>query len=218
MWQLNDCWPVVSWSAVDSLGIRKPLWYALRRVYADRLLTIQPRSGGTVLFAHNDSPDPWRTEVTVRQLGIGASSDGQRLGGEVVHELAVPARGIVELEVAADGGLVVATAASGERAIWYPNEDPELGLDPNPLSASAVRVDGGYLVTVVATALAKDVTLLADRVHPAATVDSALITLLPGERHEFRVALQDEVDAAAFTDPLVLRSANDLFRSELQRA
>ena len=30
VWQLNDCWPVISWSAVDGDGRRKPLWYALR--------------------------------------------------------------------------------------------------------------------------------------------------------------------------------------------
>ena len=45
MWQLNDCWPVTSWAAVDGDGRRKPLWYALRRSYRDRLLTIQPRDG-----------------------------------------------------------------------------------------------------------------------------------------------------------------------------
>jgi beta-mannosidase len=36
VWQLNDCWPVVSWAAVDGAGRRKPLWYALRAAYADR--------------------------------------------------------------------------------------------------------------------------------------------------------------------------------------
>ena len=30
VWQLNDCWPVTSWAAVDGDGRRKPLWYALR--------------------------------------------------------------------------------------------------------------------------------------------------------------------------------------------
>ena len=44
VWQLNDNWPVVSWAAVDHAGIRKPLWHALKRVYADRLLTFQPRT------------------------------------------------------------------------------------------------------------------------------------------------------------------------------
>ncbi|KPC69421.1 hypothetical protein ADL26_18285, partial [Thermoactinomyces vulgaris] len=43
LWQLNDNWPVVSWAAVDFEGHRKPLWHALRDVYAPRLSTLQPR-------------------------------------------------------------------------------------------------------------------------------------------------------------------------------
>src|SRR3954469_3090891 len=46
VWQVNDCWPVTSWAAVDGDGHRKPLWYAIREAYAARLLTIQPRPGG----------------------------------------------------------------------------------------------------------------------------------------------------------------------------
>jgi hypothetical protein len=42
VWQLNHCWPVISWAAVDGDGRRKPLWYALGRVFAGRLLTLRP--------------------------------------------------------------------------------------------------------------------------------------------------------------------------------
>lgn len=45
VWQLNDCWPVTSWSAIDGDGRLKPLWYELRRLYADRLLTVQRPAG-----------------------------------------------------------------------------------------------------------------------------------------------------------------------------
>ncbi|GAP55863.1 probable beta-mannosidase B [Arthrobacter sp. Hiyo6] len=30
VWQLNDCWPVTSWAAIDGYGQLKPLWYAIR--------------------------------------------------------------------------------------------------------------------------------------------------------------------------------------------
>src|SRR5699024_8454449 len=40
----NDNWPVVSWAAVDFAEHRKPLWHALRDVYAPRLATFQPRA------------------------------------------------------------------------------------------------------------------------------------------------------------------------------
>ena len=45
VWQLNDCWPVTSWAAIDGDERPKPLWWALRAAYADRLLTVQTRAG-----------------------------------------------------------------------------------------------------------------------------------------------------------------------------
>lgn len=34
LWQLNDCWPVTSWSIVDYFLRKKPAYYAVRRVLA----------------------------------------------------------------------------------------------------------------------------------------------------------------------------------------
>jgi beta-mannosidase len=38
-WQLNDCWPAVSWSAVDYDGVPKALYYASRGAYAPVLVS-----------------------------------------------------------------------------------------------------------------------------------------------------------------------------------
>src|SRR5690606_4605222 len=59
LWQLNDCWPVVSWSLIDGDGRRKPAFYALRHAHADRLVTIQPGPSGLVVALVNDTPQPW---------------------------------------------------------------------------------------------------------------------------------------------------------------
>jgi len=39
-WQLNDCWPVASWSSLDYFGRWKALHYAARRFYAPLLLSV----------------------------------------------------------------------------------------------------------------------------------------------------------------------------------
>ncbi|MEN0102869.1 MAG: glycoside hydrolase family 2 protein, partial [Curtobacterium sp.] len=44
VWQLNDLWPVSSWSAIDSAGRLKPLAHELRRLYDDVLVAIRPVS------------------------------------------------------------------------------------------------------------------------------------------------------------------------------
>lgn len=34
VWQLNDCWPATSWAIIDSAGVVKPAWHAIRRALA----------------------------------------------------------------------------------------------------------------------------------------------------------------------------------------
>ncbi len=41
VWQLNDCWPVVSWSSIDYCGRWKALHYAEKRFFAPLLLSCQ---------------------------------------------------------------------------------------------------------------------------------------------------------------------------------
>ena len=90
------------------------------------------------------------------------------------------------------------------------DRDPALALDAAAVTAVAEVTGDGYEVTVTARTLAKDVTLLVDRVHAAAWVDRGLVTLLPGESAVFRVRAPGGLDPAAFTTAPVLRSANDL--------
>ncbi|MFT3888264.1 MAG: glycoside hydrolase family 2 protein [Arachnia sp.] len=210
VWQLNDCWPVISWAAVDGHGHRKPLWHALQASYAERLATIQPRDEGLALVLHNDGADEWTAEARVRVLTL----DGAEVAGTTVSaHVAARSALTVALDLSADDPatqVLVADLSTGERAFWYFAEDPQLRLDPAAATATAEAVDGGYLVTVEAATLAKDVTLLVDKVHPAARVDRGLVTLLPGERAEFRVSAPAGLDPALFADPQVVRTANDL--------
>lgn len=212
VWQLNDCWPVTSWSAVDGDGRPKPLWYGLRHAYAPRLLTVQPRDGRPALVAVNDHDEPWRGELLLeRQTFAGRTLRSVKLS------LDVPARSVTHSELAESlttpenpqEEVLVATAPDA-RAVHLFREDRELDYDPAPLTAEAVAVPGGYRVDVRASSFARDVAVLADRVAPDAVVDEMLVTMLAGESRSFTVRTAADLDPAALTGPLVLRSANAL--------
>ncbi|KAK3349499.1 glycoside hydrolase family 2 protein [Lasiosphaeria hispida] len=60
VWQLNDCWPTVSWAVVDYFLVKKPAWYAIRRA-------MEPLAVGVVRKFHDWTARPadalWRRDT-----------------------------------------------------------------------------------------------------------------------------------------------------------
>ncbi len=77
-WQLNDCWPVASWSSIDYFGRWKALHYASRRFYSPLLLSIEDNEQTANMKVHltSDLMEPWTGEVHWRLM---------RLDGEVLE-------------------------------------------------------------------------------------------------------------------------------------
>ncbi|MFG2045903.1 glycoside hydrolase family 2 protein [Micromonospora sp. NPDC048935] len=214
VWQLNDCWPVTSWSAVDGDGRRKPLWYALRHAYADRLLTVQPRDGGLALVAVNDGGTTWQASASVTRLTLAGEPRAK-----TTVDLDVPAYSSVVLALPADLArpeqarrelLVAEAGGTAERALWFFAEDREVEWPSAVWEATVEPVEGGQRVRVTAGTVLRDLTLFPDRLDASATVDTALVTLLPGESVTFTVRADAVLDAAALTTRPVLRCVNDI--------
>jgi beta-mannosidase len=232
-WQLNDSWPVISWSVVDAGGRPKPSWYALRDAYAPRLLTIQPRGSTLVVFAVNDTAAPWRLEGSVRRLDVDA-----RVLAEVALDLDVEPWSSEMVELPAP----VSTAGSPERELllaeagstrawWWFVADrdfayraPTVDVEqvegrqfPQLVSESDEKCRLGstvgekrHRITMVADGLVRDLALFVDRLSPDAEADRQLVTALPGEPIELVVTGLPDLDATAITRRPICRTANDL--------
>jgi beta-mannosidase len=53
-WQLNDCWPVVSWSGRDYYGRWKALQYFVKNVYRDILITVDEKNERLRVYITSD--------------------------------------------------------------------------------------------------------------------------------------------------------------------
>ncbi len=58
-WQLNDCWPVASWSSLDYFGRWKALHYMARRFYAPVLLSIEDVDTSMNIWVTSDQAAAW---------------------------------------------------------------------------------------------------------------------------------------------------------------
>ncbi len=89
VWQLNDCWPVQSWSVLDYHGFGKAGYFYLKRVYHPILASFKPRpDGGVELWLTNDRRVAVTDTLTVRLAGF----DGTTVW-ESDHAVTVPANG-----------------------------------------------------------------------------------------------------------------------------
>ncbi|MEG2078910.1 glycoside hydrolase family 2 protein, partial [Chryseobacterium sp.] len=53
-WQLNDCWPVISWSSIDYLGNWKALHYQVKRSFEQQVILTEEMNGFLNFYAVND--------------------------------------------------------------------------------------------------------------------------------------------------------------------
>ncbi|SDB85908.1 beta-mannosidase [Sanguibacter gelidistatuariae] len=213
VWQLNDCWPVTSWAAIDGDGRRKPLWYALRRVYDDRLVVVHPSDGGGLeVVVVNDAPHPWTGDLVVERMAL----DGTVLDRFTV---AVDASARASVQVALPPAVARAVDEAGEvlvatlgdrRAVRPFAEDVALRLVDPGLRTVVRETKEGVAVEVHATGFARDLVLAADRVAPGAEVDDQLVTLLPGESHTFHVRTTVAADDPRWYGAHVLFCVNDV--------
>lgn len=100
VWQLNDCWPAVSWAIVDAAGHVKPAWHTIRRALAPQAVSARLEGSAVRLVFCNARPEAWAASW---QLRLHA------LDGRLVHEAwgaaSVPAAGCCELLVDLPAGL-----------------------------------------------------------------------------------------------------------------
>jgi beta-mannosidase len=66
-WQINDCWPVASWSSIDYFGRWKALQYYARRFYDELLISPHEEDGKISLYIVSDrqKPVPGQLKLTL---------------------------------------------------------------------------------------------------------------------------------------------------------
>jgi beta-mannosidase len=213
MWQLNDCWPVTSWAAIDGEERLKPLWYALRDAFAERMVTFQPDGDGLNMVVVNDAAEAWNGVI-----GFWKCNAEGRIIGRALVQMEIDARdsAVLELEPGAipkDGEFLLTGREDFARATWFTKEDKDMDWPKARFTTEVAAVEGGVAVTVGAESVLRDLCLFADRLDPDALVDKALITLVPGEQVTFTVR-SEKIAASpgllrALTAKPVLRAIND---------
>lgn len=168
-WQLNDTWPVASWSSLDYGGSWKAMHYMVRRFFQPVSVAAIPSADGKeIAFSMvNDTAEP----VTVELQTFLVSLDGQRAPLAAVAGTCSPDRAATLATIAAfdipEGDLLFWSfeASNGMRGEGHHVNGTYKALDLKPSGLTldvAPAGEGAFDVTVKASGLALHVMIEAD--------------------------------------------------------
>jgi beta-mannosidase len=194
-WQLNDCWPVASWSSIDYFGRWKALQYYARRFYDDVLISPYLHDGRVDVYVVSDKLQALAGTVHLRLMDFSGD-----VLLEQTKDVQVPAQSsavyvTVETSALAAKGdlqqsfLTVDLMAGGEkisRNLVFFDVVHNLRLPGSPRIETTISKDGdGYQMKLKTAQLARSVYVSFGDLD-AETSDN-YFDLLPGEQVTIRL-------------------------------
>ncbi len=198
-WQLNDTWPVCSWSSLDHGGGWKLLHHMAKAFYAPVLVTAVPKDGAITLVGVNDTPLPVDLSVTAYATQMDGTARELGQGAGVVGDAAMPLMTIAAGDLGPDEVLTFGWQGSdGTHAgdIFAPRPWKAYTLPNARLAHTTTRDGDTYVLTVTAQAMAFFVTVEAD---VPGRWDRAALHLGPGRDCRFTFTPADAQATPAFT-------------------
>ncbi|HEU4711028.1 MAG TPA: glycoside hydrolase family 2 protein [Pyrinomonadaceae bacterium] len=219
-WQINDCWPVASWSSIDYFGRWKALQYYARRFYNDLLISPTMQDGTLHMYVVSDRVNAVPAKIKVRLMGF----DGAVLKtiDRDVSIAGLTSRSYVDLKVSEllEGTdkkkafvyaelLVNGKAASSHDFFFAPYKDLALSKPAITPEIVAAKERGKFVVKVSADKFAKAV-YLAVPDHDGHFSDN-FFNLAPGREMTVQYRSTKPISLEEFRKRLQVRSVYDAF-------
>ena len=224
-WQLNDCWPVASWSSIDYYGRWKALQYYAKRFYAPILVSPHVEDGALKVYIVSD-----KTAATTATLRVRLMDFSGKLLLKDSHAVKVtPLSSQVYLDWplqkltdagAADTSRVFVVAdlsadgAEISRNLAYLAPVKQIHLRPAALQVETTGANGNYKISVTSAVLARSVYLSFGNLD--VKVSENYFDLLPGETVE--ITAESAASLEAVKAQLKVISLTDAFAGDGQPA
>ncbi|HZY72805.1 MAG TPA: glycoside hydrolase family 2 protein, partial [Edaphobacter sp.] len=189
-WQLNDCWPVASWSSIDYYGRWKALQYYARRFYAPILVSPHFDNGTLSLYIVSDKVEAEQGKLRLRIMDFKGKVIKETNQDVTIEPLASKVYGQVTMtELLGSGQLdmsqLVAVAdlsvggkeVSSNLSFFVPSK--QIHLLPASISTEITPSTNGFDVVLKSSVLARAVYLSFGEAD--VTYSDNYINLLPNE-------------------------------------
>ena len=163
-WQLNDCWPAISWSSIDYLGQSKALHYATREAFKNVLISFEREDDIINVYIVNDHLYPINEtlelliqnfqgeQIQKKHIAVEVSSNSSQL----VYSLALD-----NLEIDTKDSFLKASMKSAN-GLFYFERPKNINLNDSEIDMKVTQQADGYSILLKSETLHKSVRVSAD--------------------------------------------------------
>ena len=194
IWQLNDCWPAISWSIIDSDLTPKLSYYFVKDVYSDQILTINKENSTININLNNHSKT--KTKLCLLKLHIIEQRSGkvieeydkqfsiQNCRNSIVHK--------VPIEELRNNGehILIASVFNENYKLLHRNFYLEQEWKNVKLTEAKFEVEFTEESDLYVLLKSNTPTFFVDLYHPHIKFDARGFILLPGETKKIKI-IQD---------------------------
>ena len=164
-WQLNDCWPVVSWSSIDFFGNWKALHYKAKHSFENLLISSKVKNDTLKTYVINDKSEGLGGALIIKLLDF----DGNEIFNQAKTIYVTSYRGELENEINLKklqinrSEVVVVTTFNKAESYSYLVKPKDLKLKQAPIQKTITKTLDGFKIELFSTTLQKDVFLFCNK-------------------------------------------------------
>jgi beta-mannosidase len=217
-WQLNDCWPVASWSSTDYFGHWKALHFYAKRFFTHFLVSPHVEDGKVRFFVVSDDPGAVKGNLKITAIDLAGNTLSDRSIGLTVDPLTSKSYAefdISELLAGGDQSNAVITAALevGGRTVssndLFLKPFKELKIGKASIKVDLSASDKGFRIRLSSDKVAKAVYLRVD--DGDGRFSDNFFNLLPGRPVEVEYYTARPKSVENFRKVFSVRSLADAF-------
>ncbi|WP_296382127.1 glycoside hydrolase family 2 protein [Winogradskyella sp.] len=160
-WQLNDCWPAVSWSSIDYFGNWKALHYKAKRSFEDVLISSKVENNILKTWIVNDSLQSKKGQLSMRLLDFDGKVIWKNSKSIEVDANSSTMQFEVDLNTIQfnKDDVVLVSKFNNEISYFYFVKPKDLKLKSKVIQKKITKINDGFNIELSSRTLQKDVFL-----------------------------------------------------------
>lgn len=161
-WQLNDCWPAISWSGFDYFGNWKALQYKVKNAFENVLISPILERNKVNIFIINDTFQKIKGDLNLKIIDFYGNEIWSDCKEIVVSENSSEELYNFPLAKIDRKSSVLVTEFNNQISYFYFVKPKELKLPKSNIQQEIVKTNKGFSITLKSDVLLKDVFMFTD--------------------------------------------------------